>query len=274
MAKLEIITETCIQCGACVAACPLLCYTAGAAGQPPSVRENGEEYCIACGHCAAICPTSSVRLNGETGDAYEHALSSTGPEDFSRFSQVVKSRRSIRRYKKQPVERETLDQLLDLCRWAPTARNVQPVRWVVVNDAAMVQRLAEKVIDYLRREKILASIVGAWNLGIDMIHRDAPCLVVAYASKSGWRSTVDCTIAVQTFDYAAPLLGLGTCWAGFFMNAAANDPSIAAMLEIPEDHGIEGALLVGYPDEQYEKIPPRDESKTRYILPDSPGFTS
>jgi nitroreductase/Pyruvate/2-oxoacid:ferredoxin oxidoreductase delta subunit len=268
MPRLEILTETCSRCGSCVAACPLLCLTPGEANEPPSVRENGENYCISCGHCAAICPTSSVQLNGKTGADFENAPSWNSPDAFEQFSQVVKSRRSIRKYESRPVQREMLDRLLDLCRWTPTALNIQPVRWIVVNDAVKVHQLAEKVIDYFRREKVLVSVVGAWDQGIDMIHRDAPCLVIAHADKTGRRSKVDCTIAVQTLDYAAPLLGLGACWAGFFMNAAANDPSIGELLGLPEEHAIEAALMVGYPKEQYLRVPKRNEAEVRYILPE------
>lgn len=265
MNTIEISGSTCVHCGNCVAVCPLLCLMETSPDHAPCVREGAEEYCIACGHCMATCPVSAVSVNGVSGDQCEPAVKFSEEATFEPFASLVYGRRSIRRYEEKHVPREKIEQLLEVTRWAPTARNVQPVRWLVVNNAEKVHELAKLVVDYLQDANLFPGIVDAWNVGVDMIHRSAPCLVIAHAHKEGWRGTVDCTIAVQTLDYAAAALGMGTCWAGFFMNAAANYPPIAEALKLPSGHAIEGALMLGYSDEQYRCIPPRNPIHADWI---------
>ena len=62
----------------------------------------------------------------------------------------MRSRRSIRNYKLQPLPRETLAAVIDLARYAPSGHNGQPVRWTVIQDAGDVQRMAGLVADWMR----------------------------------------------------------------------------------------------------------------------------
>ena len=62
----------------------------------------------------------------------------------------IRSRRSIRTYRKKPVERETLRRLIETARYGPTAKNFQTVKWLVVENREKVNRLASMVIDWMR----------------------------------------------------------------------------------------------------------------------------
>ena len=70
---------------------------------------------------------------------------------------------------------------------------------------------------------------------------------------------MDSTIALTFLDLAAPTVGLGACWAGFFMMAAAQSPRLQEALALPEGHACCGALMIGYPKYGYHRLPTRKE---------------
>jgi len=58
---------------------------------------------------------------------------------------------------------------------------------------------------------------------------------------------------------AAPSLGLGTCWAGYFTAAANFYPPLQEALALPQGHLPYGAAMVGYPKYGYQRMPPRNK---------------
>ena len=201
MHKIDINPEICINCGRCAAACPFLLFRMGE-GDTPKVVEDAGEKCIVCGHCIAACPTNAVSVDGIDGTRCEPSCEMR-PEDFERFVALVKSRRSIRRFREKPVESAKMGKLLDLARWAPTAANVQPVKWLVVDQPDQIRRASGLAIDWMREKPGFDSVVSAYDKGYDPILRGAPSVVIAYASDDGWNPSVDCAIAMETFELAA-----------------------------------------------------------------------
>lgn len=122
------------------------------------------------------------------------------------FYKVLQTRRSVRKYRSDPVPDEILDRVLDAARIAPTAANRQPFHLVVVKDP----------------QKYLSGRVRqSWIL-------DAPIVILAFSDgEKAWVrewdnenfGAVDVTIALDHLILAATAEGLGTCW------VAANDPS-------------------------------------------------
>jgi nitroreductase len=184
---------------------------------------------------------------------------------------LMKSRRSIRVYKEKPVPRETLDKLIDIAHYAPTGGNIQPVRWLVIEDREEVKRLGGLVMDGMRSMiketpglddvSYLGLIVSAWDLGIDVIMRGAPHLVVVHARTYMGLSQVDCIIALTYLELAAYSMGLGVCWNGLFQMAATAYPPLTQALQLPEGHQCQGAMMIGYPKYRYRRIPLRKEPK-------------
>jgi nitroreductase len=105
----------------------------------------------------------------------------------------------------------------------------------------------------------LDRVVNAYENGKDKICRGAPHVIVAHAHKDNRSAPAACTIAITFFDLAAMSFGPGACWAGYF-NAAANPwPPMQKALNLPEDHVSFGAMIVGYPKFQYQRLPLRNE---------------
>ncbi len=263
MTQIRIAHGRCTACGLCSATCPLELFDFNEY-DPPELIERAEEFCIGCGHCMAVCPEGAISLDQVDPDQCEKAVD-LRPESFQQFSALVKSRRSIRKYDPRSLEDETLDRLFDLVRWAPSAKNQQVVQWIVVNRREKVHELSARVASYMKTYGLLPMLVEAWEKGHDVVHRDAPCLAIAHAPDDAWVPAIDCTIATELLDLAAFSLGLGSCWAGFFMTAARNDRSLSDFLEIPKGHSIHTALMLGYPQEHYVRVPPRREARVRRI---------
>jgi nitroreductase/NAD-dependent dihydropyrimidine dehydrogenase PreA subunit len=271
MAVLTVDEKTCTQCGLCAAVCPggLVYFKEN---QYPRLLPRGESACVRCGHCVAVCPTGSL-THVDIPVAQCPELDRSIRVDLQHCRQLIKSRRSIRKYKEKPVPRGVIEELIDIARYAPTGHNDQDVRWLVVDDKKELRRLEKIGADWMRdtiaRDERMAAIFPNILKVIDAGHpfflRETPVLVAAYSGDNLGLSTVDCTIALSYFDLAANCAGLGCCWAGFFMMAANGFPALKEAIGLPEAHRIYGALMVGYPRYQYQRIPVRRPPRITWL---------
>ncbi|WP_027182419.1 nitroreductase family protein [Oleidesulfovibrio alaskensis] len=254
MPTITIDQEKCSADGLCMAECPFLLLTPREDGVPQLVK-GAENMCVNCGHCMAVCPAGAISVGGADSADFprtDAGLAVTIPQAM----QLFRGRRSVRVFRKDPVPRADIETLIDMTRWAPTARNLQPVHWMVA-EQPHVNRLAELVIEWMRRNGTLPEIVEAFENGRDMIHRNAPCLLIAHAHEASLSPQVDCAIALASVEVACQPMGLGACWAGFFMRAAKFYQPINEYLKLPEGHHVYGALMLGTPAHRLRRIPPR-----------------
>jgi nitroreductase/NAD-dependent dihydropyrimidine dehydrogenase PreA subunit len=256
MPLITVDRNRCRKDGICMVECPFSLIVANPEDGFPEMRQAGSRLCIHCGHCLAICPHEAISFTGK-GLGECHPLGHGSLPSLKKTGELLKSRRSIRNYLGDPVPREILLQILDICRWAPSAKNRQPVQWLVVENPAEVRRLAGLAVDWLRSTGNYSGIVTVWDQGRDMVLRGAPHLVMAHSAASGLKPEADCTIAMTFFDLAAASAGLGACWAGIFLGAAQEYAPLQEALALPEGHTLYGAQMLGYPRFHYLRIPPR-----------------
>jgi Fe-S-cluster-containing hydrogenase component 2 len=88
------------------------------------------DNCISCGQCQAICPTDAVTLHDVPSQSLEFCDSKS--VGFDALAKVVKSRRSIREFKDDPIPPQQLDKMMEVVRFAPTGSNRQSVEWIFV----------------------------------------------------------------------------------------------------------------------------------------------
>ncbi|MBC7250883.1 MAG: nitroreductase family protein [Anaerolineae bacterium] len=153
---------------------------------------------------------------------------------------LLKSRRSIRRYKPDPVPDEMVEQLLEAGRWAPSASNRQPWQFIVIRDETIRKQVAQHAAYYFVRWAHV---------------EEAPLLIVLCgdARSRVYRQFLheDIGLAGAQIMLQARALGLGTCWIG-----GLDRKAIAAILQVPEHLEVVGLLTVGFPAED-PPPPPR-----------------
>jgi nitroreductase/NAD-dependent dihydropyrimidine dehydrogenase PreA subunit len=266
MSLVTIDHSTCRRDGICSEVCPPALFEVDGEGFPV-FRAGGDQDCIACGHCVAVCPHGAVlheTLPMKDTLPIDHTLAVSVPA----LNQLVRSRRSVREFRDEPVPQALVSEIIDVARWAPSAVNRQPVHWLVIQTPAEVKRLAGLVVDYLRQgnklEPRYTRYIDLWEQGKDPILRNAPHLAVIHAPDEWLWSSVDSTIALTQFELAAVAQGIGTCWAGFLMRAANGHPPLKEALGIPADHSVFGALMYGFPRYRYHRVPPRREAPIQW----------
>ncbi len=270
MSLFRIDADTCKKDGLCVMECPVGILEMRDGGGPPAPLPLAERICLRCGHCVAVCPTGAFSLESMPSDGCEPVARDLLP-GLDQYGALVRARRSVRVYRSQPVERETVARLIDVARYAPTAKNSQQVGWLVVLSAGEVRRLAGLAVEWMQhligkrdpraRAYGMTGVVRAWEAGSDAVLRGAPALVLTHAPAKYAGALIDSTIALTTLELAAAAAGLGACWAGFFMLAAADWPPILDALDLPEGETPTGALMLGYPKLRYRRIPTRNPAR-------------
>lgn len=172
--------------------------------------------------------------------------------------ETIMARRSIRKYKEQPVEREKLQQIVECGINAPSGMNKQPWEVRVVDKAEYINGITE-----LFKQ---ANPKQAEDPGFKNMFRNAPAVIFIASPKDG-SGQLDCGLLGENILLAAQSLGLGTCCLGgpiYFMKSSAEAAPYVQKLELPEDYELLYAIGVGYPDEAPD-AKPRDAAKVKFV---------
>jgi nitroreductase/NAD-dependent dihydropyrimidine dehydrogenase PreA subunit len=261
--------KKCNRDGICVAVCPAQIIQQPSPDDTPRPTADAEDICIQCGHCVAVCPHGALSHRVMASEACT-PLRKEWNISADQAVQFLKSRRSIRMFKPDPVPREGLTQLIDLCRWAPSGHNSQPLSYLVIENPAEVKRLAGLVVDWMKgmlaadnpfaAQMRMDRVAASWEAGQDRVCREAPHVVVVHAPKNNPFATTAGPIALTYLELAAKAMGLGTCWGGYFNTAALFYPPMTKELALPEGHTNLGAMMVGYPRFKFHRLPQRKEA--------------
>jgi nitroreductase len=139
------------------------------------------------------------------------------------------SRRSIRKFRPDPVPDELILKVLDVARYAPSARNSQPWVFIVVKDPEIKKKLANVHVWAKPLENAPVGIVVACNTEV---------------SPESYQ--VDCANATMQIMLAAHALGLGTVW----LQTLRNISEIQGIVGLPKNYVPVAMLALGYPDER------------------------
>ncbi|MEL7638897.1 MAG: nitroreductase family protein [Solidesulfovibrio sp.] len=264
MQLIEVDAAKCRKDGLCVRVCPSGALEADGDGGPVAADPAA---CNACGHCVAVCPHGA--LANSRVDAVDPAVGlrenlRAWPEPAV-VDGMLRGRRSIRAYKDKPLPRAVLEELLDVARHAPTASNVQEIRWIVTVDPAKVRELAALTAAFFAANGQRPKYSAMWERGLDYFLRGAPALAMVYTEPGARFGAADCGIALTFMELAAVSRGLGACWAGLATAAANADPAVRAALGLPEGQVVQGGLMLGYPKARYAGVPPRNPVQARWL---------
>jgi nitroreductase len=164
---------------------------------------------------------------------------------------AIYSRRSVRKFSNQPVQRKLIETLLNAAVQAPSASNSQPWAFLVIQDSAVMRDLSDKskqeLLDNMENIPGLVRYRALLSNKDFNIFYNAPALVVILAKPAGMHPNEDCCLAAQNFMLAAHDLNLGTCWIGFAV-AALNASETKKALKIPEAYQVVAPIIIGYPE--------------------------
>ena len=176
------------------------------------------------------------------------------------FLELVKNRRSVRKYINKPVSRDLLDKCLEAARLAPSACNSQPWSFIVVDNIDIKNKIVNDAFS------------GMYSM--NKFTKEAPVLIVVVTERSKYiarlggyfrgvqYSLIDIGIACEHFILQAREEGLGTCWLGWF-----NENAVKKILNLDKKNKIDAIISVGYPEEEnvLEKSKKPIEEIRRYI---------
>ncbi len=144
--------------------------------------------------------------------------------------EAIQKRYSCRKYLEKDIPKDLILKILEAARLAPSAGNIQPWFFIIVND---------------KEKKEIIAKSGRWASFIEK----APIVIVGCGNKEAspkWYK-VDVSIAMEHMVLEATELGLGTCWVGSF-----DEKKVKEILKIPEKYEVIALLAIGYPAEKID----------------------
>ncbi len=271
MSWITIDKSRCDNCGTCRLRCPS-CYVQ----EGDEILPRGDDAkCIVCGHCLALCPNEAIS-HARLDQGACAPLTEGCPVSPEAFRDLVMRRRSHRQFLGREIPRELLEELVSLCRCAPTGVNTQAVEIKIMRDAERIAALSRAAVGHftaqfeaiegqvaaLRREgraipeALLTKLEGysryrrmgkVLEKGFDPILFSAPCVMLFHASDRARTPHDDCVIAAQTTALGAIPMGLGSCYIGLFTRAAAESEAVLSSVGLPPGNRLYCTLILGFP---------------------------
>lgn len=146
--------------------------------------------------------------------------------------EAIAKRRSIRAYTEEMIDEEKLQRVLNAARLAPSGKNAQAWRFIVVDDGDLKERL----VDACRGQIFLAQAHKVIVICVDetLVYQKHGDYMTSFAA--------DGSVAMDHLMLAATAEGLGTCWIGAF-----SEEEVREILEIPLPYRVVGLTPLGYP---------------------------
>lgn len=167
---------------------------------------------------------------------------------------VINNRRAIRSYLTKPVPYEKIQALIEFANKAPSAMNLQPWSFVVVENAELLKEISNEVKKSLLNNPFFSKEKGEHGVhflndpDFDIFH-GAPSLVVICAKDNvhkEFNTESDCFLAAENFMLAATGLGLGTCPIGLATDLLG-ESEMRGRLGIPQNFTPVLPIVIGYP---------------------------
>ena len=183
---------------------------------------------------------------------------------------IIKTRRSIRRYKKKDVPDELLENIIEAGRWSPSGDNGQPWRFIIVRNpetkkalgkiaaegsgrrftaeyfTGRMQERFEGLKDPDKKDKAYKKLTSG---EVSSFLANAPVIIIVCAKLDVWDVPYDSAMATQNMVLMAHALGLGSCVVVAPVSDMRDDIKVMKLLKIPHGYKVIAPLAIGYPDE-------------------------
>ncbi len=292
---IHINEDLCNGCGLCGEICPRRVPYLEADTEKKVSRCSPErtDICIHCGHCALVCKQGAVTVDGmNEGDVMEVPPLQVSKEQF--FS-LLQHRRSVRRFKKQAVPRELLEQVAESAHFAPLVASSGTLGVMVIDDKTKLEAISDMLVAlyegllgalsnpigrFIVKHKVgdrYATVEGFLKPAIEWylrwykegdgneIIRDAPVVMLFHAPKSEPDIEISCAIAAWNAVLTAESLGLGSLYNGFLPDGVNRSPILREYLALPPERNVFAGLSIGFPKFKLKKTVRRNLSEIRFI---------
>jgi nitroreductase/ferredoxin len=288
MGAMKLDAERCNKCGLCIDNCPFRAWVADEDGIP---RLKGEYECFSCYNCMVACPMDAISIvesyHVDQGfyASDPHPLPAKLPlkprdaegnlDEWNAIERAVFLRRSVRNFKKKPVPEPLIRRVLEAGRFAPSAGNCQPWKFIVVTDKALLEEMQEAIHKMLsmmyatyRDDALVEGLVpmyeadpnpGLWDpriiqggigtiaRGVGPVFLNAPALIViAGDTRAISGPDINVGICGQNMNLVANSLGIRACWLGF-VQVVNMLPPLLEKLGLKAPWKISSGLVLGYP---------------------------
>jgi len=284
--------ETCKGDGICVDVCPehVLTIVDGKAASD----EGRVEACIMCGQCVAVCPTESLRMPGLSTKDFEELPNL--PFGYDEFCDFLRMRRSIRVFKKKPVEKELIEKILQASATAPMGIPPHSTEVTVIDRREELDFLLKELVkdyefmvkgfsnplgrtmirlsagkeDYLVLRDCIIDIVRFANKeyhqdGTDKYMYNAPAILLFHGNRRAMSYVENAHLVCHHAMLAAVSLGLGTTIIGLVPPIVDHSKILRKRYAIPKENKVITSLILGHPKYKYKKSIRRNLADVRTI---------
>ena len=176
--------------------------------------------------------------------------------------EVLKGRSSTRRFQNRELTQDTIQELIDIAIWAPTASNAQPWGFVVIQDQKEMKVMSDQAKTLLLEHMKVNPRMEMYRPSLENpnfnIFYNAPSLILIYGKKEHPYTPQDCSMAAQNLMLAAWEKGIGSCWIGF-AQGLCDSSDFKKQHQIPEEYILVAPLILGYREQESPKPVPRRE---------------
>ena len=284
--------EKCKKCKLCIEVCPVNIIGIDDHGLVNFIPER-ESICLECGQCMTVCTTNAITISTYS---YEKDFEKLPPNTigFQDFKAFVSTRHSVRNFNDKPVEKETIETILEVLRYAPYGAEPNKVEISIINNRKKIEELlppTEKFLDniipwvdspivsriiklkkgmetfnMLKNHLYPISKLENYKLKYgDRITRGAPALMVFHAEKGAEEHTNNALIYATYVMLAMHAFGLGATMNGIVPAAINKVSEIRHLFKIPETHDAVISIMFGYPKYKYSKVIKRKQKNINFI---------
>jgi nitroreductase/NAD-dependent dihydropyrimidine dehydrogenase PreA subunit len=299
MGIMKVDKDTCTSCGLCIQNCP---FRAWEMGEDEFPRLKSEYECFSCYNCMVVCPVEAISIveqyHVDSGfwATNPHPLPAKMPippkdengnsTQWNAVEKAILERRSVRNFKDKPVPESFIRRVLEAGRFAPSAGNCQPWKFVVLTDKKLMKEIDEAVWGVINgvyttiknddTVQHMAAMVDPASPGMfdprlakggmgaiarkyGSVMLDAPAaILIAGDTRSIGSPQINVGICGQNMNLVANSLGIKACWVGFVGVLHMVPGFVEEKLSIKPPWQLVSSLVLGWPKFKQEGIVPRE----------------
>ena len=180
--------------------------------------------------------------------------------------EVIKKRRSIRKYKPEQIGDQELEAIMEAAIYAPSAMNQQKWHFTVIQNREKLDRMVKIIRENLLKSPIPFFVERAKNPEFNVFYQ-APTVVFITADEKAIFIEFDCGAAAENIALAATSLGIDSCIIGMssVLFDGDNTDEMKKELGIPDGYKYIISIALGYKDMESPPAPPKKEENVNYI---------